>query len=78
MGDSGLLEPVRKALQTLCTHAERVVRRWALTCTNARLEGLNGPFLSACASARGYRNYETFITMIYIIGSIVSAVFKST
>ncbi len=37
LGDSDLLEPVRKALQTLRTHAERVVRRWTSTHTNARL-----------------------------------------
>lgn len=78
LGDGSLLEPVRKALQTLRTHAERVVRRWTSTYTNARLEGLNGLFQAARARARGYRNDETFITMIYMIGSPVGAVFKST
>ena len=69
VGESPLLEPVRKALQTLANHAERVVRRWTSTYTNARLEGLNGLFQAARARARGYRNTETFITMIYMIGS---------
>ncbi|WP_419607516.1 hypothetical protein, partial [Thiolapillus sp.] len=36
IGDSELLEPVRKALATLENHAERVVRRWTSTYTNAR------------------------------------------
>ena len=77
-GDSDLLEPVRKALQTLRTHAERVVRKWTSTYTNARLEGLNGLFHAARARTRGYRNDETFITMIDMNGSPVGAVFKST
>jgi transposase len=78
VGESPLLEPVRRALQTLATHAERVVRRWTSTYTNARLEGLNGLFQAARARARGYRNTETFITMIYMIGSPAGAVLKST
>lgn len=78
IGESRLLEPVRKALQTLRTHAERVVRRWTSTYTNARLEGLNGLFQAARARARGYRNTETFMTMIYLIGSPAGAVLKST
>ena len=78
IGESRLLEPVRKALQTLSTHAERVVRRWTSTYTNARLEGLNGLFQAARARARGYRNTETFMTMIYMIASPAGAVLKST
>ncbi|MGB5761144.1 MAG: ISL3 family transposase [Sedimenticolaceae bacterium] len=78
IGESRLLAPVRKALQTLATHAERVVRRCTSTYTNARLEGLNGLFQAARARARGYRNTETFITMIYMIGSPAGAVLKST
>lgn len=78
VAESRLLEPVRKALQTLATHAERVVRRWTSTYTNARLEGLNGLFQAARARARGYRNTQTFVTMIYMIGSPAGAVLKST
>jgi transposase len=78
VGESRLLEPVRKALQTLQMHAERVVRRWTSTYTNARLEGLNGLFQAARARARGYRNTQTFMTMIYMIGSPAGHVLKST
>jgi transposase len=78
IGESRLLKPMRQALQTLRTHAERVVRRWTSTYTNARLEGLNGLFQAARARARGYRNVETFITMIYMIGSPAGAVLQST
>ena len=48
------------------------------TYTNARLEGLNGLFRAARARARGYRNVDTFMTMIYMIGSPAGAVRKST
>ena len=65
---------MRKALQTLGTHAERVVRRWTSTYTNARLEGLNGLF----QAARAYRNTNTYMTMIYMIGSPAGVVLKST
>lgn len=44
IGEGRLLNPMRQAFQTLGTHAERVVRRWTSTYTNARLEGLNGLF----------------------------------
>ena len=69
IGDSALLESVRKVLATLSTHAEHVVRRWTSTCTNARTEGLNSLFQATRARARGYRNDVTFITMIYMIAS---------
>ncbi|WP_419634529.1 transposase [Thiolapillus sp.] len=77
IGDSELLEPVRKALATLENHAERVVRRWTSTYTNARMEGLNSLFQAARARARGYRNNRTFITMIYMIASPAGSILKS-
>jgi transposase len=78
IGESRQLKPMRQALQTLATHAERVVRRSKSTYTNARLEGLNGLFQAARARAHGYRNVETFVTMIYTIGSPAGALLKST
>jgi transposase len=79
IGDSSILEPVRKALDTLERHAKRVVRRWSTsTYTNARLEGLNSLFQAARARARGYRDTETFMTMIYLIASPAGSILKST
>lgn len=77
-GESVLLEPIRKSLETLARHAKRVVRRWTSTYTNARLEGLNGLFQAARSRARGYRNSDTFITMIYLISSPAGSILKST
>ena len=78
IGDRSLLEPVKKALETLHRHAERVIRRWTSTYTNARMEGLNSLFQAARARARGYRNDQTFITMIYMIASPAASILKST
>ena len=78
VGEGALLEPVRKALTTLTNHAERVVRRWTSTYTNARIEGLNSLFQAARARARGYRNTKTFMTMIYMIASPAGSILKST
>ena len=53
------------------------MQRWTSTYTNARLEGFNGLFQAARARARGYRNTETFMTMIYLIGSPAGSILKS-
>jgi len=45
--------------------------------TNARLEGLNGLFQAARARARGYRNVENFITMIYLIAAPIQALLQT-
>ena len=73
IADKALLAPVRKALNTLERHADRVIRRWLSALTNARLEGMNSLFQGARSRARGYRNEGYFITMIYLIGSPVGS-----
>lgn len=78
IGDNKLLQPVTKALETLSRHAERVVRRWTSTYTNARMEGLNSIFQAARARARGYRDPNTFVAMIYMLASPAGSILKST
>ncbi len=73
-----LLAPVLTAIETVEKHAERILRRWASTFSNARMEALNGIFQAARARARGYRNVRTFITMIYLIAAPLGDIFKST
>ena len=46
--------------------------------SNARMEAMNGLFQAARARARGYRNTETFITMIYLIAAPLGDIVKST
>jgi transposase len=44
---------------------------------NAKLEGYNGLFQEARARARGYRNVENFITMVYLIAAPIQVVVAS-
>ena len=70
--DNDLLEPIRKALGTFEAHVPRILRRWISNFSNGRLESLNGVFQAARAKARGYRNVNYFITMIYLIGAPIT------
>lgn len=76
--DNPLLSPVAKALKTLDSHKQRVLRRWRSYYTNARLEGLNSLFQAARSRARGYRNTAYFITMIYLIAAPLGIIVNST
>jgi transposase len=73
-----LLAPVRKALRTVEKYREEIVSRWVSEHSNGRLEALNGIFQAAKARARGYRNDETFITMIYLLAAPIQNLMKST
>lgn len=73
-----LLDPVRRALRTFATHVEPIVRRWASSHSNARLEALNGLFQAARSRARGYRNTATFVAIIYLLGAPLPNILKST
>jgi transposase len=69
IASSPLLDAFRAALDTVETHSQRILQRWTSTHTNARLEALNGIFQLVRSRARGYRNVDTFITMIYLVGA---------
>ena len=60
-------EPLRRAAQTIRDHTEGILGYFRKHLTNGFLEGLNGLFQAARARARGYRNIETYKTMIYLI-----------
>ncbi len=77
LGDCDILEPIRKALSTVESHADRILQRWTSTYTNARMEGLNSLFQAARSRARGYRNTDTFLMMIFMIASPVADILKS-
>ncbi len=77
LGDVEILEPVRKALDTVERHADKILERWSSTYTNARMEGLNSLFQAARARVKGYRNTDTFIMMIFLIASPVTDILKS-
>ncbi len=73
-----LFEAARKALEKVKKHQKRILERWTSTHSNARMEAMNGLFQAARARARGYRNTETFITMIYLIAAPLGDIIKST
>ncbi|MCW7551646.1 ISL3 family transposase [Endozoicomonas gorgoniicola] len=77
LGECEILVPVRKALSTVESHADKIIQRWSSTYTNARMEGLNSLFQAARSRARGYRNTGTFLMMIYMIASPVADLLKS-
>lgn len=78
IGEDSLLAPIRKALTTFEGHLPRILHRWESLLSNARLESMNGLFQAARARARGYRNVDFFITMIYLIGAPITALLKKT
>ena len=78
MAGGPLLAPVLSAIETVEKHRERILQRWASTYSNARMEAFNGIFKAARARARGYRNVETFISMIYLIAAPLGELVKST
>ena len=78
VADIDLLKPVRKVLNTVGKHREAILARWASGHNNARIEALNGVFQAAKCKARGYRNDETFISMIYLLAAPIQNLLKST
>lgn len=54
--------PLLAPVETAERQRERILRRWASTHSNARMEALNGIFQAVRARARGYRNVHTLIT----------------
>jgi len=73
-----LLAPVRKALRTVEKYRKEIVSRWISGHSNGRIEALNGIFQAAKVRARGYRNDETFIAMVYLLAAPIQNLFKST
>ncbi len=78
VADIDLLKPVRKALKTVGKHRDAILARWASGHSNARIEALNSIFRAAKCRARGYRNDDTFISMIYLLAAPIQHLIKST
>jgi len=78
IADIDLLKPVRKALNTINDHRAAILARWVSGHNNARIEALNGIFQAAKCRARGYRDDDTFISMIYLLAAPIQNLLKST
>jgi transposase len=61
------LEPIKNAATTIKEHWDGVVNWFDSKINNGILEGLNSLIQSAKSKARGYRRFETFRAIIYMI-----------
>ena len=63
------LYPINKFIKTIKNHYDGVLKAMKTLFTNAVSEGLNSLFQLAKYRARGYRNVNNFINMIYFTGN---------
>jgi len=61
------IEPFRKFVNTIKTHWSGIVAYFDKKVTNGVLEGINAKIQLAKRRARGYRNTQNFINMIYFL-----------
>ena len=61
------LEPMKKAARTLLNHKDKILAYFNHRLTNAICEGINSIIQAAKRKARGYRTFEGFASMIYLI-----------
>lgn len=64
-----LLSHMVKVAQCIEDHLQGILKHWEHRITNAYMEGMNNMFQMVKRRARGYRNEENFIMMIYFVGS---------
>ena len=62
-----VLEAMHRTAQTLRTHAPGILNYFRRHLTSGVIESVNGLAQAARARARGYRNVETFQTIIYLL-----------
>ena len=67
-GRPSLLEPMARVARTIKEHTRGILNYFRKRLTSGVIEGFNSYVQAARARARGYRNPETFKTMIYLIG----------
>ena len=60
------LEPIVKAAKTMKRHWDGILNYTCSRISNGVLEGINSIVQSLKSSARGYRNIDNFMTMIYL------------
>ncbi len=65
--DSGI-KPMQDAARTIRSHFGGIIRWFESQINNAVLEGLNSVIQAAKSKAKGYKNTNYFIAIIYLIG----------
>ncbi len=66
------LQPMKQAAQSLLRHKEQIIAYFQEHITNAICEGINSMIQAAKRKARGYRTYEGYTAMIYLIAGKVA------
>ena len=61
------LEPMKKAAKTIKEHWDGVIRWYDSRINNGILEGLNSLVQSAKSKARGFKTFQNFMVMIYLV-----------
>lgn len=72
------IEPMVKAARTIRLRVPSILRVLSNDLTTAVMEGINSLVQAAKARARGYRNPENFITIIYLIAGKLDLRFAHT
>lgn len=67
-GTGSVLEPMRRVAETIRKHRRGILNYFRRRLTSGVIEGFNSIVQAARARARGYRNPETFKTIMYLIG----------
>ena len=63
-----LMKPMKKAVETIQAHWKGILAHWGSgRLTTAYLEGLNSVFSAVKRKARGFRNPDNLITMLYFV-----------
>lgn len=66
------LEPMKKVVKSIREHWDGIVAYLETRLTNGPAEAINGIIQTAKRKARGFRSFEYFQTIIYLIGSKLS------
>ena len=61
------LDPMKKAAKTIKEHWDGVVRWYDSRINNGILEGLNSLIQSAKSKARGFKTFQNFVVVIYLV-----------
>jgi transposase len=70
------LEPVKAFARTIKANWSGILNHFDSNLTNAALEGMNSIVQAARARARGYRNVNNFITIIYLLAGKLNINFQ--
>jgi len=70
------LEPVKAFAKTMRNNWSGILNYFDSNMTNATLEGMNSIVQAARARARGYRNVNNFITIIYLLAGKLNINFQ--